>query len=338
MKSSLRPSAHAARHHPVPLACAALACALALPLVAHAQALQYPTKPIRIIVGFAPGGATDLTARLVGQQLTESWKQPVLVENRPGASGMIGAELVARAAPDGYTLIMATQTSHAVAPSLYRKIAYDPVKDFAPITVAASSPLLLVVHPSMPVRTVKELVSLAKARPGELSFASGGIGTSPHMAAELLNSMAGTKIVHIPYKGEAPGLADVLGGQVPMMFSNVPTSLPHVKSGKLRALAVSGAKRSSLAPEFPTVAESGLTGFEVLTWFGMFAPAATPRDIVAKLNAEIVRALNAPDVRAKIAAQGLEIVANTPEQFAAYQQSEIVKWAKVVKESGARAD
>jgi tripartite-type tricarboxylate transporter receptor subunit TctC len=307
--------------------------------IAQAQgAASYPSKPIRIIVGFAPGGATDLTARLVAQRLTEGWGQPVIVENRPGASGMIGAEFVAKSPPDGYTLVMATQTSHAVAPSLYRKVAYDPVRDFSPITVAASSALLLVLHPSMPPRSVKELIALAKSRPGELSFASGGVGSSPHMAAELLNSMAGIRIVHIPYKGESPGLADVIGGQVPMMFSNLPTSLPHVKSGKLKALAVSGARRSVLAPEFPTVAETGLPGFEVLTWFGLFAPAAVAKDLIVKLNAEIVRSLNHPEVRAKIAALGLEIVANSPDEFAAYLQSEIVKWAKVVKDSGARAD
>ena len=302
----------------------------------YAQSLS--SKPVRIIVGFTAGGATDLTARVLAPRLSELLGQPVVVENRPGASGMIASELVAKAAPDGHTLIMATQTTHAVAPSLYRKINYDVQRDFAPVTLAAYAPLLLVVHPSLPVSSVKELIAFVKARPGQLNFGSGGIGTSPHMSGELFNTMAGLKTTVIHYKGEAPAVIDLLGGQLPYMFANLPTVLPHVKAGKLKGFAVTSLERVPTASQFPTVAESGLPGYEVFTWFGVFAPAATSRDVIARLQTEIAKAATHPDVKDRIAGQGLVLVANTPAQFADFDKAELVKWARVVKASGATAD
>jgi len=320
-----------------PIARAIVALVLAA-LASGAAAQAYPAKPVRIVNPFAPGGATDQIARLVAQKLTELWGQSVVVENRPGASGAIGLEAVAKSPPDGYTLAIATQTTHAANPALYSKLPYDPVRDFAPLTLAGSTPLALMVQPALPVTDVKSLVGYLKANPGKLTYASGGNGTSQHLSTELFKTMTGTFIVHIPYKGAGPALVDFLGGQTNIMFDNLPTALPHVKAGKVRALAVSSAKRSPLAPELPTLAESGLPGFDLATWFAFFAPAATPKEITAKIAADMQRVLAQPDVRERLLASGVEVVGSTPEELARFQRAEMEKWAKIVRDSGARVD
>ncbi len=301
-------------------------------------ATNYPNKPIKIVVPFPPGGATDILARAIGFELQKAWGQSVVIENKPGAGGNTGADLVAKSPPDGYTLVMATVGTHAINMSLYTKMPYDAVKDFEPIVLVAGVPNLLVVHPSVPAKTVKELTALAKAQPGKLNVASSGNGTSIHLAAELYKQMAGVDILHVPYKGSAPAVADLLGGQVQMMFDNMPVSLPHAKAGKLRALAVTSLKRSPALPDVPTMDEEGLKGFDATSWFGLLAPAGTPKDIIAKLNAASVAALATPDMRERLAAQGADPVGNTPDQFAAFIKAEIEKWAKIVKASGARVD
>ena len=303
-----------------------------------ANAQGYPTKPVRIINPFAPGGATDQLARLMAQKLTELWGQSVVVENRPGASGAIGLEAVAKSAPDGYTLAIATQTTHAANPALFAKLPYDPVRDFAPLTLAGSTPLALMVQPSLGVTDLAGLIAYLRANPGKLTYASGGNGTSQHLTMELLKTMTGTFVVHIPYKGAGPALADFLGGQTNIMFDNLPTAMPHVKSGKVRAIAVSTAKRSALAPDLPTMAESGLAGFDLATWFAFFAPAATPKEITAKIAADMQRVLAQPDVRERLLAVGVDVVGSTPEELARFQRAEMAKWAKIVKESGAKVD
>jgi tripartite-type tricarboxylate transporter receptor subunit TctC len=303
-----------------------------------ASAQGYPAKPVRIINPFAPGGATDQLARLMAQKLTELWGQSVVVENRPGASGAIGLEAVAKAPPDGYTLAIATQTTHAANPALYAKLPYDPVRDFAPLTLAGSTPLALMVQPSLGVSDVSGLIAYLRANPGKLTYASGGNGTSQHLTMELLKSMTGTFVVHIPYKGAGPALVDFLGGQTSIMFDNLPTAMPHVKSGKVRAIAVSTAKRSALAPELPTMAESGLAGFDLATWFAFFAPAATPKEITAKIAADMRRVLAQPDVKERLLAVGVDVVGSTPDELASFQRAELAKWAKIVKDSGAKVD
>jgi tripartite-type tricarboxylate transporter receptor subunit TctC len=316
---------------------AAVALALAA-FAAGAIAQGYPAKPVRIINPFAPGGATDQLARLMAQKLTELWGQSVVVENRPGASGAIGLEAVAKSAPDGYTLAVATQTTHAANPALFSKLPYDPVKDFAPLTLAGSTPLALLVQPSLGVTDVKGLIEYLRKNPGKLTYASGGNGTSQHLTMELLKSMTGTFVVHIPYKGAGPAMVDFLGGQTNLMFDNLPTAMPHVKAGKVRALAVSTAKRSALAPELPTMAESGLAGFDLATWFAFFAPAATPKEITAKIAADMQRVLAQPDVRERLLAVGVDVVGSTPEELARFQRAEMAKWAKIVRDSGAKVD
>ncbi len=312
---------------------------LALAGVACGAAAQgYPTKPVRIINPFAPGGATDQLARLMAQKLTELWGQSVVVENRPGASGAIGLEAVAKSAPDGYTLAIATQTTHAANPALYSKLPYDPVRDFAPLTLAGSTPLALMVQPSLGVTDVAGLIAYMRANPGKLTYASGGNGTSQHLTMELLKSMTGTFVVHIPYKGAGPALVDFLGGQTNIMFDNLPTAMPHVKSGKVRALAVSTAKRSALASELPTLAESGLAGFDLATWFAFFAPAATPKEITAKIAADMQRVLAQPDVKERLLGVGVDVVGSTPDELASFQRAELTKWAKIVRDSGAKVD
>jgi tripartite-type tricarboxylate transporter receptor subunit TctC len=303
---------------------------------AHAQ--TYPSKAIRMVVPFPPGGTTDILARTIGQRMTEDWGQPVVIDNRPGAGGNIGTDLAAKAAPDGYTLLMGTISTHAINASLYKKLPFDPVRDFSPVSRVGTLPNILVVHPSVPVKSVKELIELAKSKPGDLNFASSGVGTSLHLSGELFNSMAGVKLVHIPYKGSSPALADLLGGQVKIMFDNVPSALPHVKAGKLKPLAVTSAKRTAVLPDVPTVSESGLPGFEVTSWFAIFAPAKTPKDIVAKLNGEVVKILKAGDVKEKLAQLGVDAAPTTPEELAAFAKAETEKWAKVVKATGASAD
>jgi tripartite-type tricarboxylate transporter receptor subunit TctC len=303
-----------------------------------ARAQAYPSKPIHIVVTFPLGGAPDILSRLIGAKMQESWGQPVIVDNKPGAGGNIGAESVARSPADGYTVVMGTVGTHAINPSLYSKMPYDPIKDFAPVIMVASTPNLLVVNPSVPARNVQELIALAKAKPGELSYGSPGIGTSIHVSGELFNTMAGVKTVHVPYKGRQFAIPDLLSGQIQFMFDNMPSALPVAKEGKLRALAVTSAKRHPAAPDIPTMAESGLPGFDATSWFAVYAPAGTPPDVVAKLNTEIDRILALPDVKEKLAGIGLDVVGGPPDQLAAFTRAELAKWSKVVKDSGAKAE
>jgi tripartite-type tricarboxylate transporter receptor subunit TctC len=308
---------------------------LAVSLCASAQE-SYPAKPIRMIVPFPPGGPTDVVARLIGHKLSERWHQQVLVENRAGAGGTIGAELAARAAPDGYTLVMGSTANMAVNVTLYPKLSYDPVKDFAPVNLAAVTPNLFVVHPAFPARNVSEFIALAKQRP--INYATGGIGTPSHLAGELFKTLSGIQMNHVPYKGSIPALTDIMGGQVDLMFDSMASALPFVKSGKLKALAQTGSKRVAALPELPTVAESGLPGYEVAGWFGLFAPAGTPRPIVNRLSAEISQILALADVKERYASLGAEPGPSDPDQFAAFLKAEIVKWAKVIRDSGAKAE
>ena len=304
--------------------------------VAHSQ--SYPTKPVRMIVGFAAGGPSDIVARLVAQQLTDRLGRQVVVENRPGATGTIGAELVAKSPPDGHALYLASQTTHAVAPYMYAKVGYDPLKDFSTVVLVAHNPLLAVTHPSLGVKSIKELVAMARKRPGELNFATGGQGSSPHMSVELLKSMTGIKMEAIHYKGDGAAIGELLGGQVPIMFASIAGLLPHARSGKLRGIAITGAKRSTIAPEYPTIQEElGLKGYEVVTWFGILTTAGTPNEIVNRLNKEIVQSLSVPAVKESIAKLGMEIVGNTPEQYAAFLKEENVKWGDMVKRLNLRA-
>ncbi len=319
-----------------PLIRAALALALSITSAAFAQA--WPTKPVKIVVPFPPGGTTDILARAIGFDLTKAWSQPIIVENRPGAGGNIGAEAVAKSPADGYTLLMGTVGTHGINPSVYKKMAYDAIKDFAPVTLVALVPNMLVVHPSVPVKSVGELIALAKKQPGKLTFASSGNGTSIHLSGALFETLAGVDLVHVPYKGSSPAIIDLLAGQVNMMFDNMPSALPYVKSGKLRALAVTSARRSPAMPELPTIAEAGVKGYEASSWFGMLAPAGTPKDVVAKANGAILKSLSTPDIKEKLSSQGAEPAGDTPEKFAAFIRAEIDKWAKVVKASGATID
>lgn len=317
------------KYHAVALLCAA-------PLLAIGQ--SYPTKPIRFIVPFPAGGAGDLVIRALAQKMSENWGQAVVLDNRSGASGALGLQIAARAAPDGHTLALGTASTHSINPALHRDLPYDPIKDFTPIASLIVIPNVLVAHPSVPARSLQELIQLARAKPGQLSYASNGTGTSSHMAGELLKRAAGIQLLHVPYKGAGIAVNDVLGGHVQLLFGAVATSLPHVQAGKLRALAVTGAQRSSVAPNVPTVAESGFPSFEVVQWFGAFAPAGTPRAIVVKANGELNRAMSHPDVQEGFARQGFETRPATPEQFAAYVKSELDKWSRVVKEAGIRAE
>jgi tripartite-type tricarboxylate transporter receptor subunit TctC len=326
----------AALRRPVAGAAAALllaACALALPAAAQA----FPWKPIRIVVPYPPGGFNDTLGRLLAAKLAEGWGQPAVVENKPGGNTVIGTEQVARAAPDGHTLLVVA-FPFAVAPSLARKLGFDPVRDFAPIALAAQSPNLLVVHPAVPVKSVAELIAYARAHPGRLAYASTGSGASNHIAMELFKSMAGVDILHVPYKGSGPAVSDVLGGQVPLMFDNAANVLPYVKTNRLRALAVSGARRSPIAPEVPTVAEAGLRGYDVMVWFGLVAPAGTPPAVVARLNARVIEILALPEVRERFLAQGVEPLGSTPEAFGAHIRSEMARWGRVVREAGVQAE
>jgi tripartite-type tricarboxylate transporter receptor subunit TctC len=318
----------------------ALRAALALAGICFAAATgaqPYPSKPIRVIVAFPPGGIADFAARSVSQKLSESLGVPVVIENRPGAGGVTGAEVVARAAPDGYTLLV-TSISHTINPSVRKNLPFDAMRDFAPVTLLTDAPNFLVVHPSLPARSVTELVALARAQPGQITYASSGSGTSTHLSGELFKSLARIDIVHVPYKGGGPAVIDLIGGHVLMMFSTLPSVLQQVRAGKLRGLAVTGARRFPAAPEFPTMIEAGIPGFEVSGWSGMFAPAGTPREAVGRLAAEIAKILRAPELKERFFVQGAEPVGNTPEEFAAFVKSEIAKWKKVVEFSGVRAD
>jgi tripartite-type tricarboxylate transporter receptor subunit TctC len=291
-----------------------------------------------MIVPFSAGGPSDVLARAIGQRLGESLGQPVIIENRPGAGGNIASDFVAKSPPDGYTLMIGTVGTHAINATLYGRLPFDTVRDFTPVALVATATIILVAHPSVPAMNVKELVALAKSKPNQLSFASPGSGTPQHLAGELFDTVAGIEMVHVPYKGAAPALNDLLGGQVTLGFVSLPAALPHVKAGKLKALGVTDSKRSAVAPEVPTISEAGLAGYEVENWYGVLAPAGTPRDVVNKLNSEIVKLLQTKDARELLNNQGFEILQSTPEQFAAYNKTEQVKWAKLVKLSGAKAD
>jgi tripartite-type tricarboxylate transporter receptor subunit TctC len=316
-----------------------IATGLALALQAGPVAAQgFPAKPVRMIIGFAAGGTTDLVGRLVAQRLGDSWGQTVVVENRTGASGMIAAEAVAKAPADGYTLLVTPQTSLAVAPALYGKAPYDATRDFTPITLMGSTPTIMVVNPAFPAKTFAEFVELAKKSGVPLAYGSGGIGSSPHMAGELLSAQLGIRMTHIPYKGESPALTDTMGGQVPIMFGNISVAVPHIKSGKLRALASTGAARSPLLPDVPTVAESGLKDFSIATWFGLLGPAGMPADLVARIQRDVARVLATPDIRNRLVDLGVDIVANSPEEFSAYLRTEIVRYAKVIKDAGIKPE
>ena len=314
------------------LVCSCFTLAMAL-----ANAQSYPAKPVRVIVPFPPGAGADITTRLFAPRLSEALGQAVVVENRAGAAGNIGAEVVARAAPDGYTLLTAP-ASIAISQTLYKKLSFDLLRDFQAVSMLAQVPFVLVVHPSLPVKSVKDLITLAKARPGQLNYASTGNGSSPHLTAEMLKMQARIDAVHVPYKGTPLAVTDLLTGQVSFMFANALSMLPHVNSGRLRALGVTSAKRNAATPQLPTMTESGLPGFESGTWFAVLAPAGTPREVVARLSAEIGKLTQHPDIREKLAAQGAEALTMTPGETAAYIKSEVAKWGKVVEASGAKVE
>jgi tripartite-type tricarboxylate transporter receptor subunit TctC len=321
------------RHFPL-MAAAAFAVAAATTAVAQ----TYPSKPIKMIVPFPPAGSTDLSARAVAGKLTERLGQPVIIENRPGAGGNIGTDVVAKAAPDGYTLIVGTVGTHAINASLYSKMPYDHVKDFAPVILLSKTPNVLVVNPSLPVNSVADVIKLAKSKPGELTFASSGAGTSIHLSGELFNSMAGTKMQHIPYKGSGPMLIDLISGQVNMAFDNLSASIQHIKAGKLKALATTGVQRPPNLPDLPTIAEAGLAGYDSTSWNAIFVPAGTPREIVERLNRETRAILESPETRKFFTEQGAEAGGGTPADLAEFVRAETAKWQKVVKDSGAKVD
>jgi len=313
----------------------AIAAALLGPACVHAQ--EYPARPVRVVVPFPPGGGTDIIARLVTQKVAERLGVNFIIDNRPGAGGTIGAEAVAKSPPDGYT-IGVVSSSHAINPSLYKKLSFDTLRDFAPVTLIVTGPGVLVVHPSVPAKSVKELIAFAKARPGQIYYASAGNGTPPHLAAELFKSMAGVNMVHVPYKGNTFAYTDLVAGQVSVSFPTIVSALPLVRAGRLRGLAVTSAKRSAVIPELPTIAEAGIPGYDSATWFGMLAPAGTPPAIVAKLHQESARAIHLPEIRDKFREQGLDPVGNKPEEFAAIIRADVAKWSKVVAAAGAKID
>lgn len=316
------------------MSCIGIAAVVASPVFAQ----SYPEKAVRVIVPFAPAGSTDIVARIMSQKLAERLKQSVVIDNRGGGGGNIGSDLVAKAHPDGYTLLVGTVGSLTINPSLYRKMPYDPLKDLTPIAYFGSTPNVLVVHPSLPVKSVKELISLARSKPGQLNYASAGTGGSVHLAGELFKNLAKVDMVHVPYKGSGPALIDLLGGQTQLMFSTMPPALPHVKTGRLRALGMTGAKRSPLIPDLPTIAESGLPGYEITQWWGLLGPPAMPAAVVTRLNSEVNASLQQPDVKERFASEGADTAPNTPGWFASYMKSEVAKWAKLVKASGATAE
>jgi len=306
-------------------------------LAGPAPAAPYPDRPVKILVGFSAGGGTDVAARVMAQKLTDALGQTVVVENRPGASGMLAAEAAAKSPPDGYTLMMGSQTTLAVAPALYRKFAIDAARDFAGVAMAGVSPLVMVVHPSLPVQSVQDVIAMAKAKPGTLNFASGGLGTTPHMAGELFSIQAGIKMVHVAYRGEAPAINDLLGGQIPLIFANLSAVIGNVRAGSLRALAVTSLQRSPSAPDIPTIAEVALPGFDAATWFALVAPAGTPREIVDRINAEVTRIVAQSEVQQRFADLGMTISAGTPDALDGYIKSEIAKWAQVIKDANVQA-
>ena len=324
----------------VTAACFIGACCAGASAVAQTggAAATYPSKPVRIVVGFAPGGGADIVGRIIAQRLTEAFGHSFVVENRPGASATIATDYVMRSAPDGYTLLVGVPTAHSVMPVLSRRLNYDVLRDFAPIGMIGTTPLLLAVHPSLPIRSVADLVRVAKARPGQLTFGAGGIGTPPHMAAELFKQRAGVDMLLVPYQGEAPAIVDLVGGQISLIFANISAVLQQVRAGKLRGIAVTALQRVPTAMDFPTVAEAGMPGFAVESWYGLLTPTGTPAEIIAKLNHAVVRAFEPQDVRDRLVTQGIFVQTSTPEQLAAYMKAEIAKWAQVVKEAGLKMD
>ncbi len=316
----------------------AAACGLMPPAALAQSAAAYPTKPVRWVVPFPPGGSADIMGRMIGQELVKAFGQQVVIENRAGASAIVGSEYVAKSAPDGYTLLQANVSQMTIHPSVYPKLPYDPLRDFAPITVLGIVTSVVVVTPSLPVSSVKDLVALAKKRPGQLNFTSSGVGASTHLTGELLKQRAGIDMVHVNYKGSGPALTDVMAGFVQIMFENLPSALPYIKAGKLKVLAVTGKDRSPILANVPTLAESGFPGFDMVSWQGLVAPAATPKAIIDKLNAELARVLKTPEMREKMFGLGTEVVANTPEQFAQYIRDETAKWSKIVKAAGIKLE
>ena len=310
----------------------------ALAFIGAVHAQSYPSKSIRYVVPYAPGGSTDIVARVLALKLSEAMGQQVVVDNRPGAGGAIGADIVAKSPPDGYTMVTAVTSIMAINQFLYRKLPYDPEKDFAPVTQVGSLPLILVIHPSLLAKNVREFIAIAKAKPGQLNYGSSGVGTATHMTTELFKAMAGVDLVHIPYKGSGQVMGDVIGGQLALIFDQIVSSLPHVQGGKLRMLAITSAKRFPSLPDLPTIAESGVPGYESISWAGVAVPAGTPKEIVARLHAEIVKVLAMPDIRERFLRDGIETIGSTPEQFSEHIRRERIKWAKVVKDSGAKAD
>ncbi|MCA3150288.1 MAG: tripartite tricarboxylate transporter substrate binding protein [Rhodocyclaceae bacterium] len=305
---------------------------------AQAQAGGFPAKPVRIVVGFVPGGSTDITGRVMAQRLTDQVGQPVVVENRPGAGGNVGAEAVARAPADGYTLMLTSIAIQGIGPALYPKLPFDPIRDFTPITQLTAIPNVLAVHPSLPAKSVSELIALARKRPGAIAFASAGAGTSMHLSAELLRSLANIEVLHVPYKGSAPAMQDLIGGHTQMVFDNLPFVLPFVKAGKVRALAVTTTARNPQLPEVPTMIEAGIAGYDVTSWFGLAAPGGLPTPLTDRWYQESVKALQHPDTRQRFGDLGASIVGSTPVEFGAFIRAELAKWARVVKASGAKAD
>jgi tripartite-type tricarboxylate transporter receptor subunit TctC len=318
--------------------CAVATAAACGGAVAQGRDAGYPSRPVRLIVPYPPGGGNDTLARLFGQKLAESWGQQIVVDNRPGAGTIIGTQLAARAAPDGYTLLLSSIATHAVAPNLYRNPGYDPVKDFTPVTLLAVAPTVLCTNASVPAKTVQELIALAKAKPGELKFASGGNGTAPHMAGEIFASMTGIRLLHVPYKGGGPAIAGLIGGETSMMFDTAASILPHVKGGKLRALAIARAARLPEYPELQTFSEAGVKGYEVNAWYSVHAPAGVPREIVDKVNRELVRILQLPDIRERLKQLGSEGVGNTPDEFARFVRAESAKYAKAIRDAGVKVE
>ena len=317
----------------------ALAVAATLAAAASGSSAQsYPNRPVRILVPFPAGAGVDIVARMLGLPLTDVWGQAAVVDNRPGAGGTIACELAAKAAPDGYTLLLGNISTFAMAPSLYKKVNYDPVQSFAPITVVNTSANVLVAHPSVPAATTQALIALAKAKPGQINYASAGSGTSPHLAAELFKSMAGVDLVHVPYKGSPQALTDLLGGQTQIMFASLVSALPHIRQARLRALGVTSLKRAAALPDLPAISEAGLRGYDVSVWMGIVAPAGTPPAIIAQLNRQIAALLQSPDIRERLAVQGLEAASNSPAEFRTYIASEVRKWAVVIKQAGVVAD
>jgi tripartite-type tricarboxylate transporter receptor subunit TctC len=317
-----------------------IAVALSAPLASGAWAAAapaFPTRPVRIIVPFAPGGGNDIIARVVGSKLAESWSQQVVIDNRPGAGGNIAGEIAARAVPDGYTLFQ-YNIANAIAASLYRKLGYDPAADFAPITLIGSAPFVIVAYAGLPARSLSEFIAMAKAQPGKLAYASGGNGSSTHLAAELFRIATGTDLVHVPYKGGGPALVDVIAGQVAIYFASVPAALPHVRAGRVRPLALTGPRRSKTLPDLPTVMEAGVANYESSAWYGLVVPVKTPAPVVAKLNADVVRLLNLPDVRERLESQGTDLVASSPREFGRHIRSEIARWGEVVKAAKVRVE